>query len=70
MSATELTLPVSSATSLPTRPGEDADFERRWSAWKEEGLAQDRRFRRTLQITALIAALALTGALVGGLLFL
>jgi len=47
----------------------DADFERRWSAWKARGLARERIIRRRFVGSAIIIAFIALIAIIGYFVF-
>ena len=60
-----VTLPASAPTTQQPVPAEtpDAEFERRWTAWKTRGLAHDRAVRQRLVIAATVTAVVAVAAL-------
>lgn len=53
----------------PQTENSDADFERRWTAWKARGLAHDRVVRQRFIVVAVFAGvIALAAVIASGLL--
>ena len=54
--------PAGSHSTLTQDP--DADFERRWTAWKMRGLARERTGRQRFTLVAIVAGAAALAAII------
>lgn len=61
-----VTLPASAPTSYQSLPTEnpDAEFERRWSAWKARGVTHERAVRQRFLSVAIVTVVIAVAALI------